>query len=434
LYQNVRIDHAILQEFLTERSSMSGAGGRTRREILADAAKAAAAASVAGLAGCFPSVGGKWPDAGGKNACLNRPDGGSDAGSAIEKPPFFPATNAVVEVFDEGSVTKKGAKDFIQDDVVAGMLATGLKALASQIQNANAESSDGGAPGAADANVSSHGDEQADAGSGLGDAGTEANLWNVLLPSYRPGQRIGLKINCLNGNVPTSGAIIRAIVTSLRDGLSIEPSNIIVWDRTLDDIKTRGRYTDDQMAGARVMGTLAIAGKVTDGDPDYGDIICPPIEDETPRLSRIMTDMTHLTINVPVLKTHNVSGVTAAMKNIYGIIDIPGRYHKPKLQTALPAIYALPAVRNALVLTITDALIGIVTGDTDSGTDISPKRILLAQDPVAMDNYALALVNQLRAGLTPPKGPVDETVLGWIDRAHQLGLGNKNYALVKASL
>jgi hypothetical protein len=408
---------------------MSGARGRTRREILADAAKAAAAASVAGLAGCFPSVGGIWPDAGEKNACLNRGDGGSDAGSAIEKPPFFPATNAVVEVFDEGSVTKKGAKDFIQPDVVAAMLATGLKALANQIQGATGGASDGGAP-EVDASASPQGDDQADAGLGNGDAGIETNPWKVLLPGYQPGQRIGLKINCLNGNVPTSGAIIRAIVTSLRDGLNIEPSNIIVWDRTLDDIKIRGRYTDDQMAGAQMMGTLAIAGKVTDGDPGYGDVICPPIDGETPRLSRIMTDMTHLTINVPVLKTHNVSGVTAAMKNIYGIIDIPGRYHKPKLQTALPAIYALPAVRNSLVLTITDALVGIVTGDTDWPSDITPKRLLLAQDPVAMDNYALALVNQLRRE-EKNMDPVDETVLGWIDLAHKLGLGNKNYSLVK---
>jgi hypothetical protein len=404
---------------------MSGAGGRTRREILADAAKAAAAASFAGLTGCFPSVGGKWPDAGGTNACLNRPDGGSDAGSGSEKPPFVPATNAVVEVFDEASVTKAGPKNLIQAEVVPVMLAAGLKALASQVKEARGGSSDGGAS-EVDANVPGQGDDKADAGSG-----DDTNPWRILLPRYQPGQRIGLKINCLNQNLPTSGALIRAIVMSLRDGLNIDPSKIIVWDRTLDDVKTRGRYTETDLAGAQQMGTLAIGGKVTDGEPGYGDIICPAIEGETPRLSRIMTDMTDVTINCPVLKTHNVSGVTAAMKNIYGIIDIPGRYHKPKLQNALPAIYALPAVRNSLVLTITDALIGIVTGDTDGSPDINPKRLLLAQDPVAMDNYALSLVNQLRATLD--KTPVESEVLGWIDRAHELGLGNKNYSLIKAS-
>ncbi len=415
---------------------MSGTRGRTRREILADAAKAAAAASVAGLAGCFPSVGGKWPDAGGQNACKNGPDGGSDPASRGNKPPFHPATNAVVEVFDEASVIKKGAKDVIQPEVVVAMLATGLKALASQIQGGHEGASDGGTADAStsgvDASVSPPDDDRADAGSENDDAGVEVNPWKVLLPGYRPGQTIGLKVNCLNGSVPTSGAIVRAIVSSLRDGLNIDPSKIIVWDRVLEELNIKGKYSANDLAGARLLGTVATTSKATEGEPGYGDIICPAIEGENPRLSRIMTDLTDLTINVPVLKTHNVSGVTAAMKNIYGIIDIPGRYHKPKLQKALPALYALPAVRNSLVLTITDALIGIVTGDTDSGTDISPRRILLAQDPVAMDNYALALVNQLRAGMTPSKGPVDTSVLGWIDLAHQMGLGTKNYALVKA--
>jgi hypothetical protein len=394
---------------------MSGTGGRTRREILADAAKAAAAASVAGLTGCFPGVGGRWPDAGEQNVCMNRGDGGADAGWGPDKPAFVPASNAVVEIFNEDSVTKRGAKDIIQPEVVATMLDSGLIALARQVQEASGGSPQGGAPD----------------GDGLADAGTDINPWKILLPGYQPGFRVGLKINCLNLYLQTSGALIRATVLSLSNGLGIDPSKIIVWDRVLEEINSKARYTADDLAGAQLLGTLTSTSKATAGDPGYGDIICPAIEGETPRLSRIMTDLTDVTINLPVLKTHNVSGVTAAMKNIYGIIDIPGKYHKPKLQKALPAIYALPPVRNSLVLTITDELIAVVTGDTDSSSDATPKRLLLSQDPVAMDNYALALVNQLRKDRTPSMGPVDETVLTWIDQAHSLGLGNKNYALVK---
>jgi hypothetical protein len=389
---------------------MSGAGGRTRREILADAAKAAAAASVAGLAGCFPTVGGQWPDAADQSICSKVPD----ASSGPDKPKFRPATNAVVEVFDENSVAKKGAKDIIQPEAVVAMMATGLKALAGEVQKAG--SGNGNSPALPQ-----------------GEGDPVDNPWKILLPDYQSGQRIGLKVNCLNPRVPTSGAFVRALVLSLKDGLGIDPAKIIVWDRVLEELKTKARYTEDDLAGAQLMGTVVSTAAATQDEPGYGEIICPPIEGENPRLSRIMTDMTTVTINCPVLKTHNVSGVTAAMKNIYGIIDIPGKYHKPKIQKAMPAIYALPAVRDSLVLTIVDALIGVVTGDTDSSPDINPKRILLAQDPVAMDNYALNLVNQLRGSMTPSMGPVDTSVLGWIDNAHQLGLGNKDYALVKAS-
>jgi uncharacterized Fe-S center protein len=49
-----------------------------------------------------------------------------------------------------------------------------------------------------------------------------------------------------------------------------------------------------------------------------------------------------------------------------------------------------------------------------------------------MDNYALDLVNQIRAGRSLAPIPCDKEMdITWIDRAHELGLGNKNYSLVK---
>ena len=112
-------------------------------------------------------------------------------------------------------------------------------------------------------------------------------------------------------------------------------------------------------AGAQLLGTRVappqqdggVPDTNTDVQPGYGEQISPTIECQSPRLSRILTELTDLTINCPVLKTHDVSGITAAMKNIYGIIDIPDSYHAP-IQTGLPKLYALPAIRNAISLTI----------------------------------------------------------------------------------
>jgi uncharacterized Fe-S center protein len=55
----------------------------------------------------------------------------------------------------------------------------------------------------------------------------------------------------------------------------------------------------------------------------------------------------------------------------------------------------------------------------------------LAQDPVALDSYALDLMNQLRA--TPPfnMGPVDSTKTVWIANAEIAGLGTRNYKLIQ---
>ena len=215
---------------------MARAEGRTRREILADAAKAAAAASVAGLAGCFPSVGGRWPDAAAQSSCLE-PDGGTAAG-------VFPSlTPPVVEVYRQDSVTS-GAKTVIQPDVVAGMLDAGLTALASQVALFNGSSAQDGGAGTDDAALggAAGGSAAGDGGQPAADGGVD-NPWQVLLPNYRPGQRIGLKVNCLNGLLPTSPAIVRAIIASLRDKLGVDPTTIVVWDRFLSELNDAGKYS-----------------------------------------------------------------------------------------------------------------------------------------------------------------------------------------------
>ena len=402
---------------------MSSAGGRTRREILTDAAKAAAAASVAGIAGCFPAVGGHWPDA-------SVPPDTAARGPCARPGPPAPVSPAVVEVFREDSVVV-GAKFVIQPDVVANMLDAGLMALARQalLFNAGSSAPDNGA-GAGDADPSGTGGETDTADAGQPGPVVD-NPWKVLLPNYQPCQRIGLKVNCLSGKVPTSPAVVRAIIASLRDKFGVDPKNIVVWDRRLDELNGAGKYSADDLAGAQLLGTLVAYGKVTAGEPGYGDPIDPGVEGLSPRLSKILTEQTDLTINCPVLKNHGVSGVTAALKNIYGVIDIPGQYHK-NFSTAMPKLYALPAIRNSLCLTIVDALVSLANGDADSVPDSAPKRILLAQDPVALDSYALVLTNQLRALLPRAVPPIDSGLTTWLENSATLGLGTTNYSLIKA--
>jgi uncharacterized protein (DUF362 family) len=124
-----------------------------------------------------------------------------------------------------------------------------------------------------------------------------------------------------------------------------------------------------------------------------------------------------------------VSGITAAFKNIYGVIDNPGDYHD-NANDALPALYALPPIRNSLRLTIVDALIAVLTGGTSDPPDAQPRRIIVGQDPLAVDSYCLALANQLRTEFAKPPGDVQADLLLWLDKAAELGLGTRSYELV----
>ncbi len=45
------------------------------------------------------------------------------------------------------------------------------------------------------------------------------------------------------------------------------------------------------------------------------------------RLSKILTRECAMVINVPILKDHSMSGVTFAMKNMYGVVERPQDLH-----------------------------------------------------------------------------------------------------------
>jgi uncharacterized protein (DUF362 family) len=344
---------------------MASENEKTRREFLSDVAKVAAGASAATLAGCFPDVGGEWAHL--EEACMDT------------DPPVAPAASArVVEVHREDSVLTPPVR--VQESAMRPMLEAALQALAQS-----------------------------------------EKPWPALLPGVTSATRVGIKVNCLNPDCPTHPPLIKALVESLKEAFGLNAEHIIVWDRTLAEL-TRGGYTSDSV-GATVMGTSAQSG-----GPGYSNRICGMVAGKSPRLSKILTELTDVTINVPVLKTHGVSGVTAGFKNIYGIIDNPEAYHT-NLATALPLLYALPPIRNHIKLTLIDALIAVVTGDTSSSPDVIPRRLIAATDPLAADTHAVALVNEMRA--TKNVTQLGEDSVPWIAGAAKLGLGSQRFELAK---
>jgi hypothetical protein len=379
---------------------MASRSGMTRREILRGVAGAAAASSVGGIASCFPSVGGQWPD-GGPDAGLCGCDP-PDAGSTGDDQPLSPVegSSTVVTIQSSDSIDSKGKS---VDQPYLGVVEEMVNALLSAL------------------------------------AGGAENPWPVILPGVNKCSRIGLKVNCLNPYFPTSPAVVYAIVKSLRHHLvDLCPSNIWIWDRSTNELEKVGEYgkgehaygQDNTLKDVRIWGTVSDPADLR-ADPGYSDPSFGTFEGSTPRLSRILLEKTDFTINLPVLKRHGESGVTAALKNIYGIIDIPGKYHGLQLQTGLPALYAIPAIRKSIKLTIVDGLRAVVMGNTASSPDMNPGRIFGSLDPLALDHYARDLLNELRA--VRKQGPLDESQLKWLENAYAAGLGAKSYKLVDLS-
>lgn len=342
---------------------------KTRRQFLRDTGMVAASATVGA---CFPDVGGKWSE---------------ELAQCEPRQSLPPAVSPnVVAAYDAGSVTLDGTsgRPMVQAGPVAQMVADVLHDLTSNT----------------------------------------AAPWQGIFPDYTDQTRIGIKVNCLNQGCATSVEVVRAVVDGLKADLGIDSQRLLVWDRRLDEL-TRCGFTE-QSTGATVIGTYN-AYNDTSG-PGYEEEVCGIVGAQTSRLSRILTQETDYTINIPVLKRHGISGVTAAMKNMYGVIHNPEDYHKNHNE-ALPAIYNLGPIRERVRLTVLDALRTVAIGGTSSPMDTIGSRIAVAQDAVALDAFAVALVNQLRAEKNLGLTDVDPTKLAWLGKAQDLKLGSQNFNL-----
>jgi uncharacterized protein (DUF362 family) len=224
-------------------------------------------------------------------------------------------------------------------------------------------------------------------------AGSTAEAWRT---HFQPKDRIGLKLNCLAGrNLSSRPELVEAIAQGLIEA-GIPGDQIIAWDRTdreLSDagytIRTDGPDwlcfgTDNPIAGYE--GELTINGSV-------GGL-----------LSTILTRHVTLQINVPVLKDHGLAGVSGGMKNNYGCIHNPNKYHDNHCDPYVADLNSLPVLRDRQRLVVCDA----TTVQYHAGPGYKPKwaepygALLVATDPVAIDAVGARIVAKLRAAHNLP--------------------------------
>ncbi|MCK4546391.1 MAG: DUF362 domain-containing protein [Candidatus Eisenbacteria sp.] len=244
-------------------------------------------------------------------------------------------------------------------------------------------------------------------------------VWRSL---YAPRDRVGLKVNALAG-IPavTHPELAFAVADSLR-GIGIERKNIILWDRTGTDLRRGGYTLNEAGSDYRCFGTDA---RGVGYESDH--VFCGKVGS---RLSRVLTALTTAQVNMPILKDHGLAGVSGALKNWYGAIHNPNKYHGNNCDPWVADVHALPEVRGKSRLVICDALYGLCHG----GPGFKKRwawnfgGILVGTDPVAVDRIEWAIIEERRAevGLKPliEEGRPPK----WLDTAsdsdHNLGVCN----------
>lgn len=136
---------------------------------------------------------------------------------------------------------------------------------------------------------------------------------------FRPDDVVAIKVNTITGRMlSTSPALVTVIAAGLMS-CGVRPNKIIVWDRTSTELNAAGFRVKPAKEGPLCFGTDADSAGYEDSPTILGAVgSC---------FSRIVTGDTTALINVPILREHALAGVSIALKNNYGAIHNPNKYH-----------------------------------------------------------------------------------------------------------
>ncbi|HID06632.1 MAG TPA: DUF362 domain-containing protein, partial [Armatimonadetes bacterium] len=141
----------------------------------------------------------------------------------------------------------------------------------------------------------------------LTNARSWADAWRKFV---KPTDVVGIKVNCIAGaSLSSNPMLVNAIVAGLRSA-GVPYSRIIVWDRSTRELSRAGFKVRMRPPGVLCYGTDAVGYRKQLSS--FGEVAT--------RVSNIVAEQCTVLINVPVLKTHYLSGLTAALKNHYGSI------------------------------------------------------------------------------------------------------------------
>lgn len=247
---------------------------------------------------------------------------------------------------------------------------------------------------------------------------------NEFLNSIIPKNSVGLKTNCLTGKLnPTAPPLAEAAASILKVA-GIEANNIIIWDRTNRELKQAGHELNASSYGIRRLGTD------TNGVDYSRDFF---MSGEVASLvSNIMVEMIDHSINLPVLKDHSIAGLSGALKNMYGAVHNPNKYHDNNCSPFAAHVNNLEPLRTKHRLVITDAIRVQYQGGPGFNSRYLADYggLIIATDPVAADRIGLEIVENFRKQNGLPSLEKAGRPVKYLDEAQKLGLGESKIDLI----
>lgn len=254
------------------------------------------------------------------------------------------------------------------------------------------------------------------------DADTPSHAWSSLV---NPNQTVGIKVNCLAGlGMSTSVDIVDNVCERLQEA-GIRKNQIIVWDRLSRDLERAAFKIRESQNSIRCYGNDHLGF-----EPElqvYGSV--------GSLLSRTFVRECDVVLNITLLKDHGITGFTGALKNLFGAIHNPNKYHLNNGDPYIADVWMLPSVRKKVRINICEA----IEAQYHGGPSFMPQwtwpynRILVSSDPVAMDWIGWKAIEEKRKENDLPSLKDEEREPAYIltaaDEEHNLGTTNEDRIL-----
>jgi uncharacterized protein (DUF362 family) len=256
---------------------------------------------------------------------------------------------------------------------------------------------------------------------GLEDA---RQAWGAL---FRPGEKIAIKVNAFSNSRNWTHALLVQQVTDSLQEAGIASEQITIFDMATTELKTAGFPVNSRAPGVLCKGMDFRVSSVPSN-----------VMGKEVNLANILISADAI-INIPILKSHPMSGISFAMKNHYGSIQKPATLHSPKMEE-IADLNALPEIKERSRLIIGDALSASLHFSRSFPywqEDWVGDSIFMSFDPVAHDSMGLELLaRELEKSGTNPASMVGLAAPAF-QRAVELGLGTnemKNIEFVELAI
>lgn len=233
-----------------------------------------------------------------------------------------------------------------------------------------------------------------------------------------PTDTVGIKVLSAPGaTAGTRKDVVAAVIRRLLNA-GIPARQIIVWDQHLTHLKLAGYKELEQSLGIRLAGSsdsgydpetfyeTPLLGRLVFGDLEFGKT-GEGIGRKSYVSKLVSKEITRI-ISIPPMLNHNEAGISGHLLGLaLASVDNTLRFETDpsRLASAVPEIFALPAIADKLALCITDALFCQYHGEASSllHYSVTLNQLWLSRDPVATDLLGLRELERHRSRANAPR-------------------------------